>query len=239
MPVIGVPIRYGEDDGVSTLYIFESVRRTLQQAGAEVFLILPVQDVDFMKTPNEDFPLLTDDEKRKVNSYLNKCDGLFLPGGSKFTPYDRYILEYAVERDIPTLGVCLSMQMMSCYKEDVELVLNDTDISHNVSTGEVCHSVTILKNSKLYNILKKDKIDVNSIHNYHAVDNHIYKSVAWSDDGIIEAIEHPDATFNIGVQWHPEKNYLSDENSKLIIDSFLEEARKYHSEGVDKIVKIK
>jgi putative glutamine amidotransferase len=27
---------------------------------------------------------------------------------------------------------------------------------------------------------------------------------AWSDDGIVEALEAPGARFRLGVQWHPE-----------------------------------
>ena len=81
--------------------------------------------------------------------------------------------------------------------------------------------------SKIYKILQKDKILVNSLHNYHATENHIYRTVAKSPDGIIEAIEHPTATFNIGLQWHPEKNYDTDYNSKLILDEFISQSRKF------------
>ena len=31
-----------------------------------------------------------------------------------------------------------------------------------------------------------------------------YRVVARADDGVIEAIEHPDEAFVLGVQWHPE-----------------------------------
>ncbi len=159
-------------------------------------------------------------------------------GGDKFTPYDRYILEYAIKKDIPTLGVCLSMQMMSCYKEEVELGNIESNVEHKVSSGELCHYITIDKNSKLYKILGKEKIMVNSLHKHKALENHIYKSIAWSEDGIIEALENPLCTFNIGVQWHPEKLYNTDINSKLIIDTFMEEAYKYHKRKIEDIIEI-
>jgi putative glutamine amidotransferase len=30
------------------------------------------------------------------------------------------------------------------------------------------------------------------------------RASGWAGDGVIEAIEHPDRTFVLGVQWHPE-----------------------------------
>lgn len=231
MPVIGIPIRYdySKERNRSIIYIYETLRRVIQKAGGDIYIIIPIQDVDYMKTKNSDFPPLTNEEKIKINKILDYCDGLFLPGGSKFTPFDRYILDYAIKKDIPTLGVCLSMQMMSCYLEDINLVKNETDINHNQEDSEeYSHNVKIDKNSKLYSILEQEEIMVNSFHNYHAEENHIYKTVAKADDGIIEALEYPNATFNIGVQWHPEKNYDSDVNSKLIIDYFIKEASRYH-----------
>ena len=88
------------------------------------------------------------------------------------------------------------------------------------------HKVRIDKDSKLYKILGKEEFEVNSFHTRHATKNHIYKVVGYSDDGLIEAIEYPNDTFNIGVQWHPEISYSFDENSKKIIDSFVEAAKR-------------
>lgn len=230
MPVIGVPVRYDYSklENKPILYIYESLRMSLQSAGADVFLLVPIQDVNYMTTRNKDFPPLSEEEKVRINQMLDYCDGLFLPGGIKFTPLDQYILDYAIKKDIPTLGVCLSMQMMSCYQEEVHLEKNETDINHNQKPDDIfCHTVKIDKNSKLYRILEQEEIEVNSFHNYHASENHLYKTIATSPDGIIEALELPNKTFHIGVQWHPERSYHEDTNSKLIIDYFIKEANKY------------
>ena len=69
---------------------------------------------------------------------------------------------------------------------------------------------------------------VNSFHNYHVSENHIYKISAYSEDGLIEAMEFPSTTFNIGVQWHPEISYDFDGDSRKIIDYFIKEAEKMH-----------
>lgn len=98
-PIIGVPLRYEHlSDNRCIVYMSERVRRTIQKAGGEVFSIVPVQDTDYMDTKNNEFKELTLEEKRLINKNLDKCDGLFLPGGIKFTPYDRYMLECAIEK---------------------------------------------------------------------------------------------------------------------------------------------
>jgi len=230
MPTIGIPIRYdfSKDENKPIMYIFDSLRRAVQKAGGDIHLIVPIQDIDYLRTRNSDIPSMTEDEIIKIKEELAKCDGFLLPGGSKFTNFDRFILDYAVENDIPTLGISLGMQMMSCYNEEIKLIRNNTTINHNQDDkDEFCHSVIIDENSKLFDIIGKRKIQVNSFHNFHVTENCVYKVVAKSIDGIIEAIEHPECTFNIGVQWHPERSYDTDENSKKIIDKLIMEANIY------------
>lgn len=225
-PIIGVPLRYEKmESGKAILYMFEFVRRAIQKMGGEVLVLTPVSDIDFIYTSGKDFPSLTSEDKIRINFWLDKCNGLFLPGGSKFTEYDRYILEYAIKNKIPVLGVCLSMQMMSCYNENVALDEIKTNIIHDQKDNdEYRHKIIIDKDSKLYSILGKTELMVNSYHKYCVTENHIYKTVALSEDGIIEAIEYPGETFNIGLQWHPERT-IEDDDSKKIMRSFIEAAK--------------
>ena len=120
------------------------------------------------------------------------------------------------------LGICLGMQLMSCYKEDFKVYKNDTDINHwQEDDIGFTHKVKILKNSKLYDILGKEEVLVNSFHNYHVSIDNDYSVVATSSDGFIEGIELSSATFNIGIQWHAEISYDFDEDSRKIIDYFI------------------
>ena len=229
MPVIGVPLRYAHsDDGHPILYLAERVRRAFQYAGADVYSIVPVQNVDYINTKGNEFSELTVEQKAIIHRNLDLCDGVFFPGGIKFTPYDRYLLEVAIEKKIPVLAVCLGMQLLSCYDEEVKLEDNNSSVKHDQGKEEdiLIHEVTIDKNSRLYQILGQEKIMVNSFHKRHATDNHVYRTVATSSDGQIEALEYPGETFNLGVQWHPEISYEFDENSKKIIDAFLEASKE-------------
>lgn len=224
--IIGVPLRSNRNElEVPIEYIFDYVRRSINKMGAEVLALSPVQDLDYIDVRYNDYPPLTEDEKDRVEFWLDRIDGLFIPGGSKFSPYDQYLLERCVERDIPVLAVCLGMQLMSCYKEEVSINKIESSINHSGSLDQqYVHKVKINKDSKLYNIIGKDEIMVNSFHSYCGNPNHIYKSVAYSEDGILEGLEHPTATFNIGVQWHPEKMIDYDEDARAIMKAFIKAA---------------
>ena len=229
-PVIGVPLRYQHlEDGRPILYLGEIVRKTLIEAGAIVFSIAPVEDIIYIDTKGNEFKELSELEKSIIDKNLNLCDGLFLPGGIKITPYDRYLLEQAIKKNIPILGVCLGMQMMSCYQKDIELLKNETSINHKQENDEILsHKVKIDKNSKLYKIIGEEEFMVNSFHKYHGTPNKtLYKSVGFSEDNILEAIESKDNNFNIGLQWHPEISYNFDNNSKKVINAFIESSRDY------------
>jgi putative glutamine amidotransferase len=82
------------------------------------------------------------------------------------------------------------------------------------------HDLIIEKDTLLNKIAKTTKSAVNSSH-HQAVKN-IGKDLvisARSSDGVIEAIEHKDKKFILGVQWHPE--YLISDMDKNIFKQFI------------------
>ena len=112
----------------------------------------------------------------------------------------------------------MGMQTMCNYNNNNQNIVIENKF-HN-SKNNYKHLVNIKKNSKLFNILKENKILVNSFHDYKVCNSGDYDVVGTCDD-VIEAVEK-DGLFNIGLQWHPEKNYDKDLNSQKIFTSFIQ-----------------
>ncbi|MBP3841090.1 MAG: gamma-glutamyl-gamma-aminobutyrate hydrolase family protein [Bacilli bacterium] len=228
-PVIGILGRADKNENDTSLfYIFEDLRRCIYDLGGEVLILLPPSLEDCYKTRYSELKDFTIEEEKSIVKWLKLCDGILFPGGFKLTKYDRYVLEYAVENDIPTLGICLGMQILSSYKEEINFTkIEESSIIHKqTNPSGHSHEVTIDRNSKLYEIIGKEKIMVNSFHTKQASPNKYYKVVATAPDGVIEGMELQDKTFNIGVQWHPERNYNEDENSRKILETFIKYSKE-------------
>ncbi len=183
---------------------------------------LPIGISSMSKNNNiDEKEILTYEEKNNLKEVLKICDGIIKPGAYKIYRYEKYIYECAKELNMPYLGICAGMQLMN---ED-KIIRNKSSINHK-SKQEYVHSLKILKDTLLYNILKKEEILVNSRHNYHIDEASNFTISALSPDGIIEGIEDKNLDYHLGLQWHPES--LNDDNTKKIFESFIESAKKYH-----------
>ncbi len=158
-----------------------------------------------------------ENELERIKNTLNLCDGIIFPGGIGIKDMDLKIMKYLYDIDKPTLGICLGMQIMG-KTFNGEVIENGADKSHD-GTYSYTHKITIDKTSKLYEIMGKEKIIVNSRHQDY-VKSTTLKCTAVSDDNLIEAIEDKNKKFFIGVQWHPE-SMIDDEYSNKLFDSFI------------------
>lgn len=151
-----------------------------------------------------------DNEFDIIKPLIDQCDGFILQGGTNFYDIDLLIVKYLYENDIPTLGICLGMQTMSClFNGKID------NINNHYSLDKYVHNIYIDDKSKLFKIIGKNKILVNSRHKEYITKTDLNIS-SYSD--VIESVEDINKKFFIGVQWHPES--LIDQNSKNLFESF-------------------
>ncbi|MBP3920500.1 MAG: gamma-glutamyl-gamma-aminobutyrate hydrolase family protein [Bacilli bacterium] len=145
--------------------------------------------------------------------FLKYVDGIIFSGGDDYTQQELELVKYLYENDIPTLGICLGMQTMAvAFNGSLSLVKG-----HNNTN----HEVILNKNSKIYEIIGKEKITVNSRHNYKVENTNL--NVTGKSD-VIEVIEDKDKQFFIGVEWHPES--LDNTDTKKLFDYFVNVRKK-------------
>lgn len=129
------------------------------------------------------------------------CDGIVFQGGTDIFLYHYKILEYAINNNIPVLGICMGHQIIGLYsnnKGEESLVKVNNHYNR-------MHKININKDSILY-YLFGNEILVNSRHKFVLEDvSYPFIISAKSDDNYIEAIEYIDDNhFVLGVQFHPE-----------------------------------
>lgn len=142
----------------------------------------------------------------------------------------------AIKSQIPFLGICNGMQLINVLHGGKviqhipdEGKFMDHEQSHIEGFKDYhtpYHEVEIEKDSKLFSIVKKEKIKTNSSHHQAAkLAGQGLKVVAHASDGVIEAVEKTNHPFCLGVQWHPEFE-VSDADKK-IFEAFVEAAKEY------------
>lgn len=135
----------------------------------------------------------------------------------------------ALERDKPILGICRGIQFMNAvlggtlYQDLPTEHPSDTEHHQNPPYDRPVHTVSVLPNTPLQKLLKKEKLAVNSYH-HQAVKTLSPKlqPMAYSEDGLVEAVWLPTARFVWAVQWHPEFSYETDADSARILERFVE-----------------
>ena len=124
------------------------------------------------------------------------------------------LMRAAVDADLPVLGVCRGMQVMTVlyggalHQHLPEVLGADTHRPVNGPTFAE-HPVRLAAGSLAHRILG-ESATVNSFHHQGVKDlPERLRATGWCpDDGLVEAVEDPERTFVLGVQWHPEE--LSD-----------------------------
>ena len=165
-----------------------------------------------------------------ANATLSGLDGLVIPGGGDFAPPRPYppgvefqrvpsaqlasdlaLLEAALARGLPVLGICYGMQLLAhrAGGRFVYDIPSDCPAAgpHRLPEPGGRHAVGIEPDSRLARLVGRRALAVNSSHHQAVAEpGHGLCVVARAEDGIVEAIESTDPDrFVLGVQWHPER----------------------------------
>lgn len=210
-PIIGIITRPEiSNEKNNIMCIYDDIRQSIINSGGIPVGIIPLNNN-------------LDDFDQEVCRLIDRCDGIIFQGGDSFYKYEIECMKYVHERNIPTLGICLGMQLMG-YVFGGKLINIDSNI-HKKKNEKYVHEIFIKENSKLYSIFNTDKIKVNSRHKESIINTDL-EITAISTDGLIEALEDKNKKFFVGVQWHPESMTSYDILESRLFDYFVNICRK-------------
>jgi putative glutamine amidotransferase len=159
-------------------------------------------------------------------SAVTRLDGLILTGGGDLDPAsygqqphprtgrvsaerDKAELEYldaALSAGLPVLGICRGLQLLNVARGGTLCQHLPEEAGHTPTPGTFgSHPVRLAPASRLASILGTAEAEVPTAH--HQAIGELGAGVAataWTDDGVIEAVELDGHGFVMAVQWHPE-----------------------------------
>ena len=186
---------------------------------------------------------------------LDRVDGLLFPGGKDLQPalYGEHphpqlgavdphedevelsLAQWAIERDIPILGICRGMQLLnvalggSLY-QDIGSQLGDglKHLNDDQPRSQIAHTIQVEPGSQMERVLGSNEVWINSLH--HQAVKQPGKGVRISghaEDGIAELLEVPAHSFLLAVQGHPEEIYTQETIWSRVFSAFTTACTRY------------
>jgi putative glutamine amidotransferase len=181
---------------------------------------------------------------------LELLDGLLLAGGADIDPasygavahaetqdsvperdaFEIALTRAAIERDLPVLGICRGMQLINValggtLEQHLPEHLGHEEHRRVIGTFDGSdHDVEVLDGTLAMRVIGAGVHGTKS-HHHQGVDRlaeGLSVGARSPRDGLIEAIELPERSFVLGVQWHPEADPTSP-----VIDGLIDAARTY------------
>jgi len=145
--------------------------------------------------------------------------------------FEMRLVRDAVTAERPVLAICRGIQVLNvALGGTLHQHLKDLPgaIAHGNPTETdpwVEHELKVSEASRIAEACGQVALSARASH-HQAVDRlgPGLRAVAWTEDGVIEAIE-ADHGWVVGVQWHPERTAAEDETQQALFDALVEQAR--------------
>jgi putative glutamine amidotransferase len=231
VPIVAVPAYHLGPGRVSSWHVGgygvpENYVDAVRRAGGRPLLVLP-------------------GDERSPAELLEGTDALLLIGGGDVEP-SRYGQEpsetiYGVEpdrddlelellresdrREVPTLCVCRGMQLMNVAFGGslIQDLPSDGRFTGHGSPAEapLLHDVKLAEGSRIAEAAGTD-VAAGASHHHQGLDRlgEGLVATAWSEDGLIEAIER-ERGWMVGAQWHPEETAAGDPAQQGLFDELV------------------
>ena len=232
-PRIGIPMRI--EQTTNRFYLGRDYSEAVEAAGG-----LPIH---ISLIPKPDY----------VDAVVEDLDGILLPGSDTDVdplsygqdPHpelgtvqfikdqtDMLVIAASERKRLPLFAICFGMQILNVFRggtliQDIRSqVPNSIKHEQGVPRNRPSHRIRMLTDTKLAKIAGMLEATVNS-HHHQAIESvgSNLIATAWTTDGVIEALEDPRTDrFVVGVQWHPEIGWESDELAQRLFRTFIDEA---------------
>jgi len=224
-PLVGIPLC--QDDrgrirvGRTYHYVHAAYARAVERAGG-IPVYLPVQSdvrtLVLLVPGGDDLPPPRPDPPEVRFDLVPEAQLAF----------DRALLDAALARELPVLGICYGMQLLALACGGTLHYDIASDVpgagSHRLPERDGRHGLRIAPDSQLSRIAGANAASVGSRH--HQAVSEAGPQLSFSaraEDGVIEAIERQGGAFFMGVQWHPETD--ADALSDALFAAFVNAAR--------------
>ena len=224
---------------ISACRKIEDYKQSILHVGGEVRLVDPSMSVDEALAGVQGL-LLTGGDDIAPTRYGESAHPAVVEAEPGRDEFEIGLIAGARARGLPIFAICRGIQVLNVagggtLEQDIPSHVHGA-LPHSLpapphESYELAHEVWLDKDTLLTRLMRErlsdaDSCEVNSRHHQAVKDLATGLRVsATAPDGVIEAIEDPDAPFCLGVQWHPE-NFWRTGEFRPLFEGFLEAAQK-------------
>lgn len=187
----------------------------------------------------------------ELKNLYERLDGIVFAGGNDINPelyheephaltvdvslerdrVETLLMSWALADNKPLFAICRGFQLLNIHLggslyQDIPTMLPEAS-NHELSTHKedythIAHVLNVAPNSRLAAVAQAKEINANT-HHHQGIKKlaDSLEASAWSEDGLIEAVERTDKSFVLGVQCHPESLYLVDKKWANVFEAFI------------------